>query len=145
MREQSSGRTDVGCVANEVSHGLADAGTADTNTRESPTPPSFVLRYTDECDRTYVSYWNVTHAADDPWNERVELGVAFFAEVEELAARDERTAYDVMHLAVAASNWSAEGWGEETGFARQMAGAAIVGLRAIRAGWSRDLLVDGEG
>ena len=105
---------------------------------------SFVLTYSDEYGRDYISHWNVVHAADDPWNERVELGETFFAEIEALAAQDERAAFDAMQLAVTASNWSAEGWGEETGFARQMANAAIVGLRAIRAGWSRDLPVEDE-
>ena len=126
----------------QYSENLAEAPRQASEASPLPASLSFVLTYSDECGRDYVSHWSVVHAADDPWNERVELGETFFAEVEDLAARDERAAFDAMQMAVTASSWSAEGWGEETGFARRMANAAIVGLRAIRAGWSRDLSAD---
>jgi hypothetical protein len=107
-----------------------------------PADLSFVHRYTGESGRDYISHWNVTHSPDDQWNEYVELGASFFAELEALAACDEAAAHDAMRMAVTSATWSTEGWGEEGGFAWQMASAAIVGMRAIRAGWLRYLPAD---
>lgn len=112
---------------------------------EAPVVPvvlSFVHCYTGESGREYVNHWNVTHSPDDQWNEHVELGASYFAELEALAVCDEAAAHDAMRMAVTSVTWSTEGWGEESGFAWQMASAAIVGMRAIRAGWVRYLPAD---
>jgi hypothetical protein len=103
---------------------------------------SFVHRYAGESGREYVNHWSVAHSPNDHWNRRVEAGAAFFAQLETLAFSDETAAHDAMRMAVLSPNWSSQGWGEESGFAWQMASAAIVGLRAIRAGWDRFQPVD---
>lgn len=98
---------------------------------------SFVHAYAGESGREYVNHWSVAHSPSDHWNRRVEAGAAFFAQLEALALADESATHDAMRMAVLSPNWSSQGWGEESGFAWQMASAAIVGLRAIRAGWDR--------
>ena len=98
---------------------------------------SFVHRYAGESGREYINHWSVAHSPNDHWNRRVEAGAAFFAQLETLALSDESAAHDAMRMAVLSPNWSSQGWGEESGFAWQMASAAIIGLRAIRAGSER--------
>ena len=98
---------------------------------------SFVHRYLGESGREYVNHWSVAHSPNDHWNRRADAGTAFFGQIEAYAEADEAAAFDAMRMAVLSPNWSTQGWGEESGFAWQFASAAIVGLRAIRAGWER--------
>ena len=98
---------------------------------------SFVHSYAGESGREYVNHWSVAHSPNDHWNRRVEAGAAFFAQLEALAASNETAAHDAMRMAILSPNWSSQGWGEESGFAWQMASAAIIGIRALREGWDR--------
>ncbi|MDD2728341.1 Rha family transcriptional regulator [Malikia sp.] len=77
------------------------------------------------------------------WEDGIERGEAFFREVAELAAHDEDEAYDALRFVFGrgwesatngTSEWSTSHPGEETGFARALARAALDGLRARRAG-----------
>ena len=77
------------------------------------------------------------------WHEGLDRGEAFFREVAELAAHDEREAYDAIRFAFGdewqpptsgSSEWSSGMPGEEAGFADALARAVIEGLRARRRG-----------
>jgi hypothetical protein len=88
----------------------------------------------DESPRRGISSnWNVTHTASDYWNQRVRVGERFAREVMELAMSDETDACHAIKFALCSRQWDGP-WGEESGFAGEIAKLAIVGMRALLAG-----------
>lgn len=81
---------------------------------------------------------NWTSAGDSyQWDERVKIGKRRFAEVVTLAESNEYAAWQAIRFALTSPAWCSAfpGRGEEVGFADELAGAAMVGLRAIAEGW----------
>ena len=92
-----------------------------------------------------ASHWSVPHDPVGLWAEGLDVGRGHFAAVAKLAEMDELEAAIAMTCPMNSGNgWKTEGWGIEEGFSRAMAGAAIVGLRAIRAGLAEPFDVRAE-
>jgi hypothetical protein len=81
--------------------------------------------------------WRVVHSQNDNWGQTVPRGKGYFSEVAALAQFSEQDAFHAIYCAVNDRGWDNRGWGEEYGFSRELAAAAIVGLRALRAGAKR--------
>ncbi len=86
-----------------------------------------------------ASNWNVPHDKKGYWGDTVPIGQRHFAEVAELASRDEQEAIDAIVFAIMSQEWnhtpdSGCGWGIEHGFSRELAEFAVMGLRASREG-----------
>lgn len=79
-----------------------------------------------------ISNWDVPHDWNGSWHVGIEVGRRHFAEVAELAAHDEQEAFGAIECALL--KFQSGGWGIETGFAIEVARAAVVGLRALRDG-----------
>jgi hypothetical protein len=92
------------------------------------------LSFTSRDKDDFILNWDVPHDKNGCWHEGIEIGLQHFAEIAELANADECEAFCAMQFAVNFGNWRTGGWGIETGFAKGMAAAAIVGLRALKAG-----------
>ncbi|GBH28732.1 hypothetical protein [Burkholderia vietnamiensis] len=84
------------------------------------------------------SNWNVSHDMNGYWHDSVRVGRRYFAEIAELAAKDEEEAFDAVLYAIMAREWNhtpdGAGWGIEHGFSERLAAATILGLRAMRNG-----------
>ncbi|MBY4770663.1 hypothetical protein [Burkholderia ambifaria] len=84
------------------------------------------------------SNWNVPHDMNGYWSDGIRIGRRHFAEIAQLAAKDEEAAFDAVLHAITAPEWNhtphGTGWGIEHGFSERLAAATILGLRAMRNG-----------
>ena len=84
------------------------------------------------------SNWRVPHDNEGYWGDTVPIGQRHFAEVRELAATNEKEALDAILFAITSPEWNRTetgiGWGIEHGFSKELAEAALIGLRAILEG-----------
>lgn len=88
-------------------------------------------------DKGIESHWDVPHDEGTNYSDGLAMGRQMFAEVAELAEHDALGACLAMKLPMNSSNmstWQDNGWGYELGFMQAMAEAAVVGLRAVKAG-----------
>ncbi|CAG9270274.1 hypothetical protein BCEP4_60128 [Burkholderia cepacia] len=97
------------------------------------------LSFTATEDRPCISSnWNVPHDMNGYWSDGIRIGKRYFAEVAELAAKDEREAFYAVLCAIMEGEWNhahgGHGWGIEHGFSESLAAAAILGLRTMRNG-----------
>lgn len=77
--------------------------------------------------------WQVEDKRAEYWHDNQEAGRALFAEVAKLAEADELEAFYALLTAPTAPTWQSNG-GIESGFMERMAAAAVIGMRAMRAG-----------
>ncbi|SFN69450.1 hypothetical protein SAMN05216386_1655 [Nitrosospira briensis] len=85
-------------------------------------------------ERDLLRMWHVPHDPKAYWSDGVEIGRQHFSEVVALADVNEYQAFVTLELVFNEPGWRTHGWGIECGFSKAVAEAAIVGLRAIRAG-----------
>ena len=89
-----------------------------------------------------ASHWSVPHDPNALYSEGVAVGRRHLEAVASLAESDEEQAALALSLAMNSSGWHIGGWGIEAGFSKALAEAAIVGLRAMRAGAAAGIGVD---
>ena len=93
------------------------------------------LSFTMRDDGGRLNNWEVPHDKTAYWHEGVEIGLKHFSEVAELAKVSEYETFLAIDFAISCSpGWRPYGWGIECGFSQALVAAAIVGLRALRAG-----------
>jgi len=92
------------------------------------------LSFTSRDKDDFILNWDVPHDKNGCWHEGIEIGLKHFAEIAKLATADEYDAFVAMYCAMNNPGWKTTGWGIEMGFSKGMAAAAIVGLRALKAG-----------
>ncbi|MFX1761901.1 hypothetical protein PWP93_04765 [Paraburkholderia sp. A1RI-2L] len=84
------------------------------------------------------SNWCVPHDRNGYWHDGIRVGRRYFAEIAELAAKDEHEAFYAILCAITSREWNhtqdGSGWGIEQGFSERLAAAAILGLRAVTSG-----------
>lgn len=110
-------------------------------------PPRLPIRTRDDLSFTQrdsegrLINWAVPHDPQGDWPQGVELGQRYFEEVASLAKHNERAALQALEFAIGTdwtpppgSDWWGGGWGIECGFAKALAQAAILGLKASREG-----------
>lgn len=107
----------------------------------------FDSEITTRCDLSFTatqdgpginSNWNVPHDQNGYWHDGIRVGKRYFAEVAELASKDEQQAFYAIKCAIMERGWNHAhggcGWGIEEGFSMRLAAVAMVGLRALRDG-----------
>jgi hypothetical protein len=92
------------------------------------------LSFTLRDDEYGLVSWSVPHDKQAYWTDGLKIGEQHFSEVAELAQFNEYEAFTAIQLAMNTPGWRPYGWGIEMGFSQALACAAIVGLRALRAG-----------
>jgi hypothetical protein len=92
------------------------------------------LSFTARDDKDRLTGWSVPHDKNGFWHEGIKIGLQHFAEVAELAQTSEYETFVAITYAMNNPGWKPFGWGIEEGFSEGLAAAAIVGLRALRAG-----------
>lgn len=101
------------------------------------------LSFTVKDDKNCLINWRVPHDHNGYWHDGLEVGHSHFNEVAELASNNELDAFHAVRFALSGSlefkrghttEFQNNGWGIEDGFAKEVARAAIDGLRARQAG-----------
>jgi hypothetical protein len=91
------------------------------------------LSFTKRNPMGHLENWPNEH--QQLWDDGNHAGKERFADVVTLAAVNEYEAYNAFRFALLSRNWSSLGYGEEDGFASELAKLAIAGLRALQGGF----------
>ena len=92
----------------------------------------YELSFTSGTHRTGINNWNVLNERAN-WEINRKLGNSYFAEIVDLASKNEESAFAAAVFAITSCNWDGLN-GVEQGFANALVKAAFVGLRMMRAG-----------